>query len=113
MLRFAGSGWTGAERDARVRDGQKAEVASSLVMDGVLSVRRTRMTLHFASQCIARFDEAEIESAEGAAVTDLLDKLHIPLKDVGIVVVNARSGTFQQKLQTDDRITLIPPIGGG
>ena len=67
----------------------------------------------FASLRIDRFAEAEIELPEGATVTDLLDKLHIPLKDVGIVVVNARSGTFQQKLQADDRITLIPPIGGG
>ena len=62
---------------------------------------------------IDRFAEAEIELPEGAAVADLLDKLQIQLQDVGIVVVNARSGTFQQKLQADDRITLIPPIGGG
>jgi len=62
---------------------------------------------------IDRFAEAEVELPEGAAVADLLDKLQIPLQDVGIVVVNARSGTFQQKLQADDRITLIPPIGGG
>jgi sulfur-carrier protein len=67
----------------------------------------------FASLRIDRFGEAEIELPEGATVKDLLDKLHIPLKDVGIVVVNARSGTFQQTLQADDRITLIPPIGGG
>jgi len=67
----------------------------------------------FASLRIDRFAEAETELPEGATVNDLLDKLHIPLKDVGIVVVNARSGTFQQKLQADDRITLIPPIGGG
>jgi sulfur carrier protein ThiS len=67
----------------------------------------------FASLRIDRFAEAEIELPEGATVTDLLDKLHIPLKDVGIVVVNARSGTFQQTLKADDRITLIPPIGGG
>jgi len=60
-----------------------------------------------------RFAEAEVELPEGAAVADLLDKLQIQLQDVGIVVVNARSGTFQQKLQADDRITLIPPIGGG
>jgi len=60
-----------------------------------------------------RFAEAEVELSEGAAVADLLDKLQIPLQDVGIVVVNARSGTFQQKLQADDRITLIPPVGGG
>jgi sulfur carrier protein ThiS len=62
---------------------------------------------------IDRFSEAEVELPEGAAVTDLLDKLQIPLQDVGIVVVNARSGTFQQKLQADDKITLIPPIGIG
>ena len=62
---------------------------------------------------IDRFSEAGVELPEGASVADLLDKLQIPLQDVGVVVVNARSGTFQQKLQTDDRITLIPPIGGG
>lgn len=62
---------------------------------------------------IDRFAEAEVELSEGAAVNDLLDKLQIQIQDVGIVVVNGRSGTFQQKLQADDRITLIPPIGGG
>ena len=62
---------------------------------------------------ISRFSEAEVELSEGATVTDLLDKLQIPLQDVGVVVVNARSGTFQQKLQAGDRITLIPPVGGG
>ena len=62
---------------------------------------------------INRFSEAGVELPEGASVTDLLDQLQIPLQDVGVVVVNARSGTFQQKLQADDRITLIPPIGGG
>jgi len=67
----------------------------------------------FSSLRIGRFAEAEVELTKGAAVTDLLDKLQIPLQDVGIIVVNARSGTFQQKLQADDRITLIPPIGGG
>jgi sulfur carrier protein ThiS len=67
----------------------------------------------FASLRIDRFAEAMVELPEGAAVNDLLVKLHIPLKDVGVVVVNARSGTFQQKLNADDRITLIPPIGGG
>jgi sulfur-carrier protein len=67
----------------------------------------------FSTLRIDRFAEAEVELPECAPVTDLLDKLQIPLQDVGIVMVNARSGTFQQKLQADDRITLIPPIGGG
>jgi molybdopterin synthase sulfur carrier subunit len=62
---------------------------------------------------IGRFAESEVELPEGALIADLLERLQIPLQDVGIVMVNARSGTFQQKLQADDRITLIPPIGGG
>ena len=73
---------------------------------------RVRVSLYSALRS-DRFAEAGVELPEGAAVADLLDKLQIPLQDVGIVVVNARSGTFQQKLQADDRITLIPPIGGG
>ena len=64
----------------------------------------------FASLRIDRFTEAEVELPEGTAVADLLDRLQITLQDVGVVVVNARSGTFQQKLQTDDRIMLIPPV---
>jgi len=71
------------------------------------------LVILFASLRIDRFAEAMVGLPEGATVTDLLDRLQIPLRDVGVVVVNARSGTFQQKLQTDDRITLIPPIGGG
>jgi len=62
---------------------------------------------------IDRFSEAEIELPEGAIVMDLLDKLQIPLQDIGIVVVNARGGILRQQLETSDRITLIPPIGGG
>ena len=63
--------------------------------------------------CHGRFAEADVELAEGALVADLLDKLELTLQDVGIVMVNARSGTFQQKLKPGDRITLIPHIGGG
>ena len=62
---------------------------------------------------IERFAEAEVELTEGASVTDLLDKLQIPLLDVAVVAVNQRICTFQQKLAADDRITLIPPICGG
>jgi sulfur carrier protein ThiS len=60
-----------------------------------------------------RFAEAEVELPEDAAVADLLAKLEIPLQDVGIVMVNAQSGMFQQRLKAGDKLTLIPPIGGG
>ncbi|MDO8943911.1 MAG: MoaD/ThiS family protein [Desulfobacterales bacterium] len=67
----------------------------------------------FSSLRINRFAEAEVELHDGGTVADVLDRLQITLQDVGIVVVNARSGTFQEKLKAGDRITLIPPIGGG
>ena len=73
---------------------------------------RVRVSLYSALR-IDRFSEAEVELPEGATVNDLLEKLGLPQQDVGIVMVNARSGTFQQRLQQGDRITLIPPIGGG
>jgi molybdopterin synthase sulfur carrier subunit len=60
-----------------------------------------------------RFDEDAIELREGATVTDLLDKLGLALEEVGTVMVNAKSGTFQQTLKPGDRIALLPEIGGG
>jgi sulfur carrier protein ThiS len=73
---------------------------------------RVRVSLYSALR-IDRFAEAEVELPESATVKDLLKKLNLPQQDIGIVMVNARSGTFQQRLQPGDRITLIPPIGGG
>ena len=73
---------------------------------------RVRVSLYSALR-IDRFAEEEVELPEGATVTDLANQLQLALKDIGIVMVNARSGTFQQTLQPGDRITLIPPIGGG
>jgi molybdopterin converting factor small subunit len=73
---------------------------------------RVRVSLYSALR-IDRFAEDEVELPEGATVIDLADRLQIALQDIGIVMVNARSGTFQQTLQPGDRITLIPPIGGG
>ena len=73
---------------------------------------RVRVSL-YSALCIDRFAEAEVELTEGATISDLLEKLDLPFQDIGIVMVNAHSGTFQQRLQPGDRITLIPPIGGG
>ena len=73
---------------------------------------RVRVSLYSALR-IDRFAEAEVELTEGATINDLLEKLDLPLQDIGIVMVNAHSGTFQQRLQPGDRITLIPAIGGG
>ena len=49
----------------------------------------------------------------GSTVRDILRELDISEDDVGVIMINARSGTFDQGLGPDDRVTLIPPIDGG
>ena len=49
----------------------------------------------------------------GARVSDLLAALEIAVADVGILMVNREDGRFDQELRDGDRVTVIPPIGGG
>lgn len=60
-----------------------------------------------------RFAQADVDIPEGATVSDVLSKIELPQNDVGIVMVNARCGTFQQNLNKGDRLTLLPNLGGG
>jgi sulfur carrier protein ThiS len=60
-----------------------------------------------------RFSRSDIELEVGSTITDLLHQLQLTTDDVGVVMVNAQSGTFKQVLSQGDRITLIPPIDGG
>ena len=50
---------------------------------------------------------------EGARVSDLLAALGVALADVGVLMVNREDGRFEQELHDGDRVTVIPPIGGG
>ena len=53
------------------------------------------------------------EMADGAKLSDLVDKLKIPRQEIGVLMVN---GTWQKEtylLQDGDRIGLFPLIGGG
>ena len=60
-----------------------------------------------------RFSRSDVELTDGSTVTDLLQRLDLTTEDVGVVMVNAKNGTFKQALAQGDRITLIPPIDGG
>ena len=54
-----------------------------------------------------------LEMADGAKLSDLVDKLKIPRQEIGVLMVN---GTWQKEtylLQDGDRIGLFPLIGGG
>lgn len=54
-----------------------------------------------------------IEIDDQSTVADLLSKLCIHPLEVGVLMVNAKSATFDQRLNGGDRVTVIPPIGGG
>lgn len=60
-----------------------------------------------------RKDSYELDLQTESTVRDVLKTLNIPEEDIGVIMVNNRSGTFKQQLFDGDRITLIPPIDGG
>ena len=67
----------------------------------------------FSSFRAGRFEKAGVKVPEASTVSDLLAMLKIPADDVGVLVINGRDGTLDQRLIDGDRVTLIPAIGGG
>lgn len=60
-----------------------------------------------------RLIETVVEIQEKSTPRDLIHFLGIPIEDVGIVVVNGKSSTYQQTLKEGDHVTLIPLLAGG
>ena len=60
-----------------------------------------------------RFSRSTVTLAESATVQSVLDKLVIDRDQVESIYVNGREATFEQRLNTGDRITFLPFIGGG
>jgi len=57
--------------------------------------------------------EQRVALPEGSRIRDLLARLALPEAEVGVVLVNRGDASFDTPLQEGDRVTLIPPIGGG
>ena len=51
--------------------------------------------------------------SEGATVQTLVRQLSVPEEMAGVIVINGRSGDFEDVLHEGDRVTLIPHIAGG
>ena len=60
-----------------------------------------------------KFEKKRITLLDHACITDLLEILDISQDDVCILIVNSHSSTFDQRLNTGDKVTFISPIGGG
>jgi molybdopterin converting factor small subunit len=67
----------------------------------------------FASFRSGRFAEADWEYVEGLTLEDVLKKLNIDKKEVGVLLVNSRHAGIDYKLKEGDIISIFPVIGGG
>lgn len=67
----------------------------------------------FATLRENRGKELGLTLNEGLNVVDVLSLLDINEKDIAILLVNGRDGTFDQILADGDALSLFPPVGGG
>jgi sulfur carrier protein ThiS len=54
-----------------------------------------------------------VELPDGSDAKDLIHQLGIPLEEVGILGVNGRLATLDQKLEEGNVIYIMPFVGGG
>jgi sulfur carrier protein ThiS len=54
-----------------------------------------------------------VELPEGSDAKDLIHQLGIPIEEVGILGVNGRQATLDQKLEEGNVIYIMPFVGGG
>ncbi len=50
---------------------------------------------------------------QGQGNATLVRQLNVPEELAGVIVLNERSGDFEDALHEGDRVTLIPPLAGG
>ena len=67
----------------------------------------------FATFREGRFDTAATHYPEGTAVRGVVAELHIPERELGIVLVNGRHAAMEQALTGGDTLSLFPLVGGG
>jgi molybdopterin converting factor small subunit len=54
-----------------------------------------------------------VELPDGATVRDLVHQLKLPVDQVKLVFVNARSAELDHPLADGDEAGIFPPVGGG
>ena len=67
----------------------------------------------FASHRAGRFNEAVLDYPPGVSVGDGVQALSIARKELGIVLVNGRLASLDQKLNEGDTLALFPLVSGG
>jgi molybdopterin converting factor small subunit len=67
----------------------------------------------FASLREGRFDERDLEFAEGTRVREVAKAAGIPEGEVAVIFINARHAELETLLRDGDRLSIFPPVGGG
>lgn len=55
----------------------------------------------------------EVEIQENNSISDLVEKLNLPLNEVKLFFVNGRIQPATYQLRNNDEVGIFPPIGGG
>ncbi|WP_319779468.1 MoaD/ThiS family protein [Maridesulfovibrio sp.] len=69
--------------------------------------------------CYATFSVKSPENSEafpiskGETVSDVLERIGIPIEEVKIVFINGVSSKFETELHDGDRVGVFPAVGGG
>jgi sulfur-carrier protein len=67
----------------------------------------------FATFRTGRFITETVEYPDGTTVADIVHRLNIPEKDLGIMLVNSRHVKPPHTLSDGDSLALFPLLGGG
>jgi len=67
----------------------------------------------FASFRAGRFDIATRDYPSGTTVADVVDSLHLPQSELGIMMINHRHVKLERELAEGDTLALFPLLGGG
>jgi len=67
----------------------------------------------FATFRVGRFSEETRDYPPGTRVTEIIDELHIPEKEIGMIMLNNRHAEPYQELIDGDSLALFPLVGGG
>ncbi len=67
----------------------------------------------FATFRVGRFDVVTRDYPTGTRIADIVTELHIPEKEIGMVMLNNRHAESDQELHEGDTLALFPLVGGG
>lgn len=67
----------------------------------------------FATFRVGRFAEETRDYPAGTRIAEIIGDLHIPEKEIGMIMLNNRHAEPDQQLHEGDNLALFPLVGGG